>query len=289
MLGRGQGSGANPLTIGIEPAVDSIVKAVDAARIDAGLVDAVADRAVFSIAGAADSTVADQLLERIRDRALARRIAIVSDVLPILAAVWECGCGIALVAGTGSVAYGHKAGKQVRCGGWGYLLGDEGSGYAIGRAALRAALEDLESSRRPLRSLTQTIRESLKVAKVSELTKAIYGSANPRAAIASFARPVVASAEAGDPLARQILDDAGRDLASLVTRTAELLSVGESDLPLAMGGGVLAASKYLRDTVANRLAQLPINCGAVVVADPLEGCLQLAVLPMSVNSLVQWS
>ena len=59
------------------------------------------------------------------------------------------GVGVALIAGTGSVAFGRAAdGRTIRCGGWGYLLGDEGSGYAIGRAALRLAPRRFRS--RPL-------------------------------------------------------------------------------------------------------------------------------------------
>lgn len=289
VLGRGRSSGANPLSVGVDGAVEAIVAAVNEARSQAQLTAAVADRAVLSIAGAADPSVAQQLIERLRERGLARRIAIVSDVLPILAAVLDQPCGIALIAGTGSVAYGHKDSKQVRCGGWGYLLGDEGSGYAIGRSALQAALEDLEYNRTSPRSLAQAVVSELKVANVLALTKVIYGSANPRATIATFARPVVELAETGDALARQILDAAGGELANLVARTAKLLSIIEGETPLALGGGVLAASPYLRDVVCQRLAAMQLSCKVKVVADPLEGCLQLASLPPSDNSLVRWS
>ena len=105
-------------------------------------------RAVLSIAGAANRDMTDRFIAWARTVGVAERIAIVSDVLPILAAGTPDCCGVALISGTGSSAFGRAAdGRTKRCGGWGYLLGDEGSGYAIGRGALQLALRSLEAGR----------------------------------------------------------------------------------------------------------------------------------------------
>src|SRR4029078_4863826 len=98
-------------------------------------------------------------------------------------------CGIALIAGTGSIAFGRAAdGRTKRCGGWGYLLGDEGSGYSVGRGALSHACGELECETLwGPNSLTEAIVTKLQVKTVMELTKAVYTSGNPRSFIASLA------------------------------------------------------------------------------------------------------
>jgi hypothetical protein len=96
-------------------------------------------------------------------------------------------------------------------------------------------------------------------------------------------------AEAGDAPARQILAAAGLELANLVVRTAKSLAMTGSDIPLALGGGVLAASPFLREVVCARLAAMQVDCRVILVADPLEGCLQLATLPPSDSALVRWN
>lgn len=289
ILGRGRSGGANPLSIGIEQAVDSILAAVNTARCAAGMTEAIADRAVLSVAGAADAAVANELLKHLRPAQLAQRAAIVSDVAPILAMALDGGTGIALIAGTGSVAIGEHEGRQIRCGGWGYLLGDDGSGYSIGRAALRTALEDLESGLDSARPVTQAIVDAMRVGSLTELTKAIYNRANPRLVIASFAEIVAACADAGDFTARQILDDAARDLATLVLRTARHLSLEAIEVPLAIGGGVLAGSQHLRDALQHELRSRQLNCRIRLVTDPLAGCLELALREHGDSGKLRWN
>jgi glucosamine kinase len=288
VLGRGRTTGANPLTVGVDQAAEVIAAAVELARQDAKLPSTVVARAVLSIAGAADPAIARQLIDRLRAHGVAARIAIVSDVLPILACCSEQGAGIALIAGTGSVAVGRSSdGQIIRCGGWGYLLGDDGSGYAIGRAAIRLTLENLESVSAESDALSRRVLQVLQVADRAELTKTIYNSSNPRVTIAALAVEVAQLAAAEDPAARRILDDAGRDLACLVARTAQQLKLDKRDLPLAMAGGVLVGSEYLREAVTRNLTELDWASRVQVVADPLDGCLRLAVLEIG-DDLVVW-
>ncbi|MGD9637115.1 MAG: BadF/BadG/BcrA/BcrD ATPase family protein [Pirellulales bacterium] len=288
ILGRGRSTGANPLSIGVEGAIGAVAAAVATARQEARLDMAIADRAVLSIAGAADPAVASGLVDRLREINVARRIAIVTDVLPVFAAASEEGAGIALICGTGSVAFGRNAaGTEVRCGGWGYLLGDEGSGYAIGRAALRAALVDLESSQPSPRRLTATLLDRLNAHDAKGLKTTLYNAANPRAAIAAVAADVVLLAANDDPLAREILAAAGVELASLAQNTAHQLGFAATEFPIAMAGGVLVASEFLRACVERELKALHLNCRPKVVDDPLVGCLKLAVAEAS-DDLVRW-
>jgi N-acetylglucosamine kinase-like BadF-type ATPase len=274
VLGRGGAGGGNPLSVGFDAATRAVADAVAAAQRDATRPPPpIIARAVLSVAGAADPEVADQLVQWARKSQLAAKIAVVSDVLPVLAAGSEEGWGVALVAGTGSVAFGRTAdGRTCRSGGWGYLLGDEGSGYAIGRAAVRHALQHDESAD----VLSRKVLANVSATSAVELTKAVYRARDPRAAIASLAATVAAAADNGDPAARQILDTAAGDLATLVAESASKLGFTGQNVPLAVAGGVLVGSKYVRDALESQLRTVGLRCDVRLVPEPVAGCLRLA-------------
>jgi len=281
ILGRSRAGGANPLRIGFDQAVATISAAAAAAAADAGLPGTLAARAVLSVAGAADPTIADEVVRRLRDAKIAQQITVVSDVLPVLAAGVE-GAGVALIAGTGSVACGRaEDGRTIRCGGWGYLLGDDGSGFAIGRAALRFALEDLEMNVDSRESLTTSLLDQLRSRSASELISAVYTTSDSREVIASLAICVGQAAEMGDPVARGILDEAARELARLAMRTAQALSLDLGSVPLAVAGGVFVGSQFLREAVTTQFAATGLRPQFRLVADPLDGCLRLAAAKSS--------
>ena len=214
-------SAGNPLSVGFDQATQAIHEAISTARTNAQLADQRAARAVLSIAGAANRDMAERFIAWARTIGLADRIAIVSDVLPILAAGTPDCCGVALISGTGSSAFGRAAdGRAKRCGGWGYLLGDEGSGYAIGRAALQLALRSFGRRHCRSRAWPRPFSARLGVKSVTELTRAIYGNANPRQAIAALAPLVSTAADQGDTDACRILDDAAAISPNLAARTA---------------------------------------------------------------------
>ena len=217
---------------------------------------------------------------------LADRVAIVSDVLPILAAGTPDCYGVALISGTGSSAFGRaQDGTSKRCGGWGFLLGDKGSGYAVGRAGLQLALKSLEDGTPPA-GLAGEIRTKFAVDAVPELTRAVYGSAHPRHTIAGLAKLVVNAADVGDEDATQILDQAAADLAHLAARTARSVGLQDAGLPLAASGGVLANSSRVQQQLRNELAKLHFNCELNVVDEPLVGCVRLA--EVRYEHLVTW-
>ncbi len=288
ILGRGRAGGGNPLSVGFDEATLAIDVAVTAARRAANLATASVARAVLSVAGAANPEIAGHFVRWARDEKLAERVAVVSDVLPILAAGTDGGVGIALIAGTGSVAYGRAAyGRTIRCGGWGYLVGDEGSGYAIGRAGLRLALADFEANAGSLGPLAAAFVDELQAGTAAELVKAIYANVNPRALIASLSPLVVKAAEDGDSAAQRILNVAAQDLAALVAQAAQAVGLAEQRFQLALAGGVLVGSKSVREQLASQLATLTIECESLLVADPLVGCLRLAD-PEFGGSMVEW-
>jgi N-acetylglucosamine kinase-like BadF-type ATPase len=183
---------------------------------------------------------------------------------------------VALISGTGSAAYARNAdGQASLCGGWGFLLGDEGSGYTIGRAAIRCAMEDRDM-KGELRPLTCAVLRFLGVRSADELTKTIYRSDDPRATVAAVAPLVIQSAEESDTIAAAILDSAAHDLALLVARAARVVELDNDSFALATAGGVLVSSKQLQQQLQRELHGLALECQMSVVDEPLEGCLRLA-------------
>jgi glucosamine kinase len=287
LLSHARTSAGNPLSVGFDRAKQAIQDAITVARKEAQLPNEPAARAVLSIAGAANRDMAERFIVWARKIGLAEKVAIVSDVLPILAAGSPDCCGVALISGTGSSAFGRAAdGRSKRCGGWGYLLGDEGSGYAIGRAALQNTLRSIEEGT-PRQGLTDAVLTTINVRSVTELTRTIYGDAHPRHAIAALSALVTTAADKGDADATQILDAAAIDLAKLVSRTIHSVGLPETGCSLAVSGGVLINSKRLQDLLRKELQSLELDCVLKVVSEPLEGCVRLADDRFA-DSLVTW-
>lgn len=288
VIGRGRAAAGNPLSVGFSDSTCAIADAVTRAFQSAGVELGCASRALLSVAGAANEQLREQFIDWARAGRFADRIAIVSDVLPVLAAgTPEC-CGIALISGTGSVAYGRGAnGKVCLRGGWGYLLGDEGSGYAIGRSALQLALLALEMEA-PRTPLVDAVLQHLGVNRTLGLTRAIYGSGHPRVTIAAIAPHVIALAEGGDDEAQAIIDGAAEELIKVVDRTVQSIEPVEPPIYLAVAGGVILSSKRLQQQLSIALRRSGLNCTMQIVSEPLEGCVRLAASNCA-GSLVRWS
>lgn len=287
VLGRGRATAGNPLAVGFEEASRAIRESITLACKDAGITSGRAERAVLSVAGAANERLRKQFSDWARECNFAHRVAIVSDVLPVLAAGTPNCCGVALISGTGSVAYGRAAdGRAFLRGGWGFLLGDEGSGYSIGRAALRNTLSELETGT-VTSPLADAVARELGVEKVLELTRAIYGSPQPRVAIAGIAPYVISLASEGDADAQSIIDTAAQDLASLVGRTVQAVEPIESPVALAAAGGILLSSKRMQDQLHVALRRSGLDCNVTFVSDPLVGCIRLAS-PECDGMLLTW-
>jgi N-acetylglucosamine kinase-like BadF-type ATPase len=287
VIGRGRSTGGNPLSVGFAEAKRVFADVAAQVLRDARLPNVAVPRAIMSIAGAADPDVRVKLLEWGHATKFASRIAIVSDFLPVLAAGTDNCVGVALVSGTGSSAFARNAdGRTARCGGWGYLLGDEGSGYAIGRAALQLALRALEFGRKG-GSLERSVLAELRADSVADVTHAVYSSSDVRARVAAMAPIVIAAADIGESTALSILDSAARELAELVARAARSVNLAPASLQLAVSGGMLLNAQPLRDRLQTELRELGLACSICVVDDPLEGCVRLAGAELA-GTLVTW-
>ncbi len=198
------------------------------------------------------------------------RIDAIHDTRLILAAGGAT-TGIALIAGTGSVAWGTDgAGRTARSGGWGYLLGDEGSGYWIGREAFRHALRQFNQGQQP-DMLTKTLLEAADVAAPEGLIAHFHDSPD-RHYLAAQSRLVFDAANAGHEKSNEIVDDAAAHLGALVADVADQL---ELNGPVVAGGGLAVHQRLLQTGVAHYLGRHGLEEVRFLERDPVYGVLTL--------------
>jgi N-acetylglucosamine kinase-like BadF-type ATPase len=217
-------------------------------------------------------------------RGIMRRIGfktptlIVNDALIALVAGAGEGPGVVLVAGTGSIAYGRdQAGRAARSGGWGYLLGDEGAGFWMGRLALAAVVRQYDG-RGPATLLTGLVLERLALESPTELIHEIYDRDVHRQTIAGLATLVARAAEQGDAVATDILTRAGIELAAAASSVITRLGMRGSVFPTVLAGGILKGVPGLAGDVAARIAEVaPRTEIRRLDVEPAVGAVRLAI------------
>jgi N-acetylmuramic acid 6-phosphate etherase len=277
VVGRGTAGAANPQTVGWAETTANLDRAVAAAFDQTSLDIEPVAAAVLAVAGSDRDENRTALGDWAKRRRLARRFRVVHDALPVLAAGSPDGSGVALVAGTGSLAFGRSPdGRTARAGGWGYLLGDEGSGYAVAIAGLRAAARCADG-RGPATRLLERLLGRLTLQEPPELVSAISRLAADRAAIAALAEVVTATADGGDTVAEQIIDKSARELTQMVAAVARKLDLPSGEFPLALAGGLLLGSQSLQAGLTTHLNALGLLPGALSeVPQPVVGALKMA-------------
>jgi N-acetylglucosamine kinase-like BadF-type ATPase len=174
-----------------------------------------------------------------------RRLIVTTDAAIALAGATSTGEGIAVIAGTGSIAFGRNAqGRVARAGGWGYAFGDEGGGFDTVRQALRAALR-MEEGWGPPTRLRAALLEATGARDANDMLHRFYGGEWPRKKLAALAPVVDAAAMDGDGVAAQLLSRAAQELASLAGAVrGQLWKPGEA-VEVAYIGGVFGSRTVL--------------------------------------------
>src|SRR5262245_45625011 len=209
ILAAGRGPGANLHAAG-ELAVEKVLHEV--------MEEALGDRDITPAAICLGIAGVDREDEARTVRAIMRRIGhksrvlVVNDALIALVAGAQDAPGIVIIAGTGSIAYGRNAaGEAARAGGWGHMIGDEGSGYWIGREALAAVMRAADG-RGPTTLLGAEILAHFGVDDESRLPRIVYDREQPRMSVAVLGPIVERAAELGDAVATRILERAADEL-----------------------------------------------------------------------------
>jgi glucosamine kinase len=248
VLGRGASGPANYHTVGLARAAENIQAAFSQAVTDAGLVPQALNGVFLALAGVDRPTDRQVMSGVIARLGLSCQAGLDHDAAAALAGATGARPGVVVIAGTGSIAFGEDvAGNRARAGGYGPLLGDEGSGYDIGRKALIAALR-AEDGRAPATVLVERIRKRFMLDRMTDLINLVYGNPAPlqRPEIAGLTPVVVEAAREGDGIAREILRVAGRELGLSAAAVLQRLQWGNNEpVPVAGSGGVFAAGTIL--------------------------------------------
>lgn len=248
VLGRGESGPATQHTIGLAPATSAIRTASLAAIDDAGLVPQALSAAYFALAGV-DRPVDRQVMAgAVASIGLSCPLRVELEAAAALAGATGGRPGVVILSETGSIAFGEDAtGRQARAGGFGPMLGDEGSGFDIARRGLVAALR-AEDGRGPATRLSERIRQRFMLDRISDLINLVYGNPAPlgRAEIASLVPLVIEVAQEGDGVARELLRVAGRELGLAGVAVLNQLDwAGLPSIPLVGTGSVFSAGALL--------------------------------------------
>jgi len=277
VMGKGCSGPSNVHNVGPEKAFHHLSEAMDAARADAGLQAESIAAACLALAGSARVEMQQQITQWAEQIQLATKLHITHDAFPVLCSAAADGVGVALIAGTGSIAFGsNEHGQTARSGGLGPDVGDKGSGLAIALQGLQAAVE---SATQPLAttSLCTLFLQELNLETVSELEAVIAADVMDRPTIAGLAKIVFQACDQGDRQAHAIMQQAAEDLAQLVMQVIHELEMHQDSIRLAMAGGVLLHRRDVRDHVLATLKQQGLTVIPTIVAEPVRGTLQLAL------------
>lgn len=270
VVGRGAGGGANLLS-SPDPA-----GSIGAALAEA-LAGATPAAIVLSCAGG------DRPADKERGRAILAQLVgpaipvdVTGDAVAALYAGNPAGCGVVLIAGTGSIAYGRNGeGDERRAGGWGHLIGDEGSAVWIGVEGLRAAAHHTDG-RGAATAITAHVLRELGVATFMETLAFLYGKPHPPPAVLAGARAVSRASAENDAIAVSIVRRGAHALARAASVVAASLGLEEG--PLYLAGGAFESLPSLERAVRSELlAMLPRASVESVREEPAMGAARLAI------------
>jgi N-acetylglucosamine kinase-like BadF-type ATPase len=199
-------------------------------------------------------------------RSFAGTIRMTNDADLVLSAL-PGNAGVAVVAGTGSIAFGqNRDGGRARAGGWGHLFSDEGSGFDLARRMLAAYAAEVDG-RGPATTLTHRLTSHFALAEPHDLVSHVYAPGWAKADTANLGRLVLEEAAAGDRVAQDILHRATSDLAGLVAAVGHGLGFVDG-LPMAMTGSLLVHAEAVRSGLLEALRPEWPNLSWTVVPDP---------------------
>jgi N-acetylglucosamine kinase-like BadF-type ATPase len=272
------GGPSNQDAIGAKAATQALLQSADAAIERAGISADDLAAAVLAVAGTDTDAISAQVSGAGREGWI-----VVNDVVGAWATATGAGPGLAVISGTGSNVFGvGPDGRAWRAGGWGHLLGDEGSGYWLGLQSIRAALRDRESSG-PKTALSEAAIAFFGAPSIEALASLVYSKPLTKGEIAAFAVETAKIAERGDAVARELYERGARELGVQVaavvreTRLAADASGNGRSFPVGLIGSVFKAGGLfvapLADAVHEHAPEAEV---AIVEMQPVGGSLLLA-------------
>lgn len=227
------------------------------------------------LAGVGNDTEREAVARALRAAGIARTVRVITDGEAALEGALGGEAGILLIAGTGSVAYGRaEDGRVERCGGWGWMMGDEGSAVSLARSALRAALQSADG-RGPATELLPRILHHLGLAESAALPPWAEQAGKRR--IAALAALVTAAAAEDDWVALSLLEGEADQLARHAAALARRLAPWTAERAVVFHGGLFRSPLFTEHVASAVRAHAPGFRHRPAVADAVTGALRLAV------------
>jgi glucosamine kinase len=279
VLARERGEGSNQNVIGTENAAQNLANLVAALAKTAGRSIADIGSAVFGLAGAGSPKDRQVLVASVQARLKSMGlppvpVSIETDGRIALEGAFNGGAGVVVVAGTGSVVMGKSPeGTTISIGGWGRVLGDEGSGYFIGLEALKAVTREIDG-RGEAGRLRVAIASRFGLEKRERIIAAVY---REKFDIPSIAPAVLEAAEAGDRTAVDILERASRGFAPQIAAAVDRLGL-KAGAGIVMLGGLIDHDTVYSRSLAGEIRKLsPAVEFRAPLNGPAHGALLLAI------------
>jgi N-acetylglucosamine kinase-like BadF-type ATPase len=275
IIADGRAGGANLQTEGelqVEKILNDVIEQVTRGR---NITPAAVCLGMAGVDREADGRTIRDIMHRLGYRS---HTLIVNDALIALVAGAGASPGLVVISGTGSIAFGvsHR-GLAARAGGWGPTLGDEGSGYWIGRRALEAVMRDADG-RGPSTELSQLVLDHFQLPRPQSLVAEIYLQPQGRRAIAALATLVDGARAEGDLVATEIMVAAADELALAAASVISRLEMRGEQFPILLAGGLLKRSEWLATEVARRMAEVaPRSDVRLLTHEPALGAVRLAL------------
>jgi len=247
VVSEGLSGASNPLRVGIETAVANISEATNKAcdKIGRNPIEIVS--AACGLAGVRRTDLRMRVRERIRQKLGIKLIEVVTDAEIALYGATKDEAGLVVIAGTGSICLGrNEKGEKAVAGGWGPLAGDEGSGAGIARRALQA-IAKASDGRGEQTKLSRKAMQYFRAGKSEDILVAIYAPQIDNIKIAGFAKFVVEAAVEGDPVAREILAEAGRELGTAANAVIQRLKLERKKFSIAKIGSIFRAGELITE------------------------------------------
>lgn len=224
------------------------------------------DHIFLGLAGAGRESDQKEITAHFNDTEYAGKISVGSDAIVALAGAFGMTPGIIIISGTGAICFGkNNEGKIARSGGWGYLLGDEGSGYFIGREAIIAALKDFDG-RGEKTKLRLVIEQQFHLSSIDQIIPQIYQNKIDRVAIADLAPIVFDLATKGEFIAEEIIRQTGRELGLLAKAVAQRLHFENDEIKVALIGSIFKQKDMLINGISKELYEISWN---IEILDPM--------------------
>ena len=225
----------------------------------------------FGAAGISNPRMGEILKEELKNAGFSGKWKLCGDQEIALRGAMD-GPGVAVIAGTGSICFGkNAAGDTARSGGYGHLIDDGGSGYALGRDVLSAAVRAIDGRSKD-RAILEVVYARLGGSVPGDIVSFVYSPDTDKSAIAQYSHIALNLAEAGNGEAQAILETGAAELHALVKAVQEKLEI--ETCPIALLGGLISEDNIYRRTVAAKLGEL----GTVLAPkhDALWGAAQMA-------------